>query len=98
MNSSKSVFFENLPGDLALSGSEVESILLREYGSIFATAATPPDRVIFADEDDVERFQAALDVGTAEIGGFAMRLQKVAMDALLEAVVEANRSGFSLTP
>jgi hypothetical protein len=91
-------FYQTLPKKLHLSGSDVESILLREYGGIFATSATPPDRVIFADEDDVRRFQASLDVTDAEIGGYAMTLQETAISKLLAAIAEANADDLSITP
>jgi hypothetical protein len=98
MNSSQDVFFRSLPTSLVLSGSDVESILLREYGGIFATAASPPDRVIYQDEDDVSRFQETLQTDMAEIGGHTMILQASAIAALIDSVNEANRAGFSITP
>ena len=91
-------FYQKLPQNLQLSGSDVESILLREYGGIFVTSATPPDRVIFADDEDVKRFQGRLDVSAAEIGGHTMMLQEAAMDNLLAAIQEANTDGISITP
>jgi hypothetical protein len=91
-------FHQNLPKTLRLNGDSVESILLAEYGGIFATHATAPDRVIFADDEDVERFQQRLSVKESNIGGFAMKLQSPAMDALTEAINEAQLAGLTISP
>jgi hypothetical protein len=93
-----STFFNKLPRGLSLTDSRVESILLKEYGGIFATAATPPDRVIFADEKDVTRFQRLLKTRTSDIGEFRMTLQATALEALLAAIRSASEQGIVISP
>jgi hypothetical protein len=93
-----SAFFDYLPRGLSITGSRVESILLKEYGGIFATAATPPDRVIFADEKDVARFQDLVESTTARIGEFTMMLQAAAMEALLDAISCASKQNIIISP
>ena len=93
-------FFDNLPSDLLLDDTIAEQRLLREYGAVFLArgGVIPPDRVVFADETDVARFQASLDRTEFELGGFRFELQRAAAEALLAAVDEAAAVGRTLTP
>jgi len=78
--------------------SPVEARLFNEYGAVFVTRATPPPRIIFEDEAEVERFQATLDTSRVTLGEFEIELQSEAMDALLVAASEVAREGKTLTP
>lgn len=83
-----------------MSDNAAERRLLREYGSVFVArgGVVAPDRVVFEDEETVAEFQSRLDIRSAEIGGFDLELQSVAMDALLHAVRAAEGEGLSITP
>jgi hypothetical protein len=98
-NSSKT-FFANLPGKIVLGDSNAEQLLLREYGSVFVArgGAIPPDRIVFRDSDEVNRFQARLQIVVDAIGEFQIELQKPAMDALRSAMAAAASTGRSISP
>lgn len=70
--------------------SPVERRLFAEYGAIFVTTAVPPPTIIFADEVEVEAFQARLSVSRARLGDYDITLQAEAMDALIRAASEMN--------
>src|SRR4051812_26577296 len=50
--------------------------LLPEYGSVFVAAggATPPDKLVYADEADVERIQRLVEIGSVEFGDIVIEL------------------------
>src|SRR5689334_16390522 len=85
-------FLENLPPTMTVGNSYPEQLLLREYGAVFVArgGVVPPDRIVFADSDEVERFQRQVEVSGESIGGFYLELQTAAMDALREAIAEAG--------
>ena len=58
----------------------------------------PPDRVIFADEDDVGRFQSKLTTAKRTIGNIEIELQEPAMHWLDAAVESATEAGLTITP
>ena len=93
-----SIYFSHLPGSIVDPSDPVEQRLLLEYGAIYVTHLVPPDRIIFDDEADVTRFQDAVDIKHAEIGGLRMELQTEAMNALLEAAADAAAAGFAISP
>lgn len=77
--------------------SPVESRLLREYGAIFLTKATPPPTLIFADSEQVESFQSSLSVAGGSFGEHLIELQSTAMKALTAAQEEIKRRGGTLS-
>lgn len=93
-------FRENIPESFRFRGDAVEDRLLGEYGAVLVArgGAAPPEVLVFADGSEVERFQAGLSSRRAVIGGLKLELQRTAMDALLEAVAAAAKSGLSITP
>ncbi|HKP68344.1 MAG TPA: hypothetical protein VJV05_03605 [Pyrinomonadaceae bacterium] len=93
-------FFDNLPPDLVVGDNAAEQRLLREYGAVFIArgGVVPPNKVVFRDDDEVAEFQSRIGIAGAEIGGFNVELQSVAMADLLRAVDEAASSGLSVTP
>ena len=93
------LFLSNLPPDLTVE-TDVERLLLREYGSVFVagTSVTPPPKIVFADQADVIAFQESVERPPAEIGGFEMELQAAAMEGLLSAISEAKAESLSITP
>lgn len=95
-----SVFFRRLPEDFALGDDAAQKRLLLEYGAVFVATGgvTPPDKVVFRDEDDVAEFQSRLDIDERDIGGYPMQLQSSAMTALINAISDANASGLSISP
>ena len=96
----KQDFYRNLPRGFALPNNDAESLLLREYGSVYVArgGATPPNRIVFRDEADVAAFQNGLQRSSENIGGANVELQAAAMNALLEASAEAQKNRLSLSP
>ena len=94
------IFYQNLPKGFALPTNDAESLLLREYGSVYVArgGATPPNRIVFRDEADVTAFQAGLKRSSENIGGTTVELQAAAMKALLEARAEAQKNRSSISP
>ena len=88
----------NLFDAFSIATTAIERLLFTEYGAIFATQATPPPVILFADEDQVRQFQFRLDTSKFRLGDLILELQSVAVDSLLEAVDDASRQGFSITP
>jgi len=76
----------------------VEKRVLSEYGAVFLTTASPPSKVLFPSEQDVEAFQSKAGSETAVIGGARVELQRDALSALKEAIAEASSKGLSITP
>ncbi len=95
---SRSVYISHLPEEIANSDDPVERRLVDEYGAIYVTRLVPPDRIIFADETDVTRFQDSVEIKSAEIGGLMMELQTEAMNALIGAATDASNAGLSISP
>ena len=91
-------FYDNLPKTLSRPTDDVSKLLLREYGSVFVTKATPPAKIVFEDEADVSAFQKSLTRDSSSIGGYTVTLQKPAMHALKDAIAEAQKSGLSIGP
>jgi hypothetical protein len=83
---------------IALASSKTGRRLLAEYGAVLVTTATPPPKIVFADEDEVERFQSSVEIARQKIGEFEIELQPAAMAALVDAVNEAAMTGLSITP
>ena len=65
------LFLSNLPPHLTVE-TDVERLLLREYGSVFVagTSVTPPPKIVFADQADVIAFQEIVERMPTEIGGW----------------------------
>lgn len=94
----KGTFFDHLPSSLSHPTDDVSRLLLREYGSVFVTKATPPTKIVFEDENDVAAFQKSVERESASIGGSTVTLQKPAMEAFKAAVAEAQKNGISIGP
>jgi hypothetical protein len=77
--------------------SPVEKRLFTEYGAIFATTATPPPAIIFADAAQVEAFQSTLSVSRAAFGEHEIELQTDALERLTAAACEMGGSGGRIT-
>lgn len=71
-----------------------------EYGAVFVVKepAKFPDRCIFNDTADVDRFQHSLKTKSALIGGVAIELQEAAMDSLIEVQKDAEALDLRITP
>lgn len=77
--------------------SAIEKRLFAEYGAVFATTATPPPAIIFAEASQVEAFQSSLVLGTGCFGEHEIVLQAEALDALSAAASEAAARGGRIT-
>jgi len=75
-------------------------MILFQYGAAFTASdrIRVPDRCVFLDEGDVQRFQAAAKIKSAMIGDTPIDLQEAAMDALESARSEAQSQGLDITP
>jgi len=103
-------FYEELRKALKKRKTRIESIcppsdvvarrVLEEYGAIFLAnkKVTTPPVCIFTSEEQVAKFQDALDYVTENVAGADIELQTAAMDALLEARKEAHKEGLDITP
>lgn len=93
-------FGQNLPAGFQIPSDAIAKKLLREYGSVFVSrgGTIPPNTVVFHDQKEVAAFQRTVKKQTEMIGGMQMKLQLPAMQALLEAIAEANNRGLSITP
>jgi len=76
--------------------SAVEVRIFVEYGAIFATTATPPPTIIFANAAEVETFQSSLRVDRAFVGEHEITLQIDALRALSLAVSRVVQRGGTL--
>lgn len=99
---SNNPFFANLPPGMAVPDptDEVSMRLLADYGAMFVArgGAVPPPAIIFADEAEVNNWQAKVKTTRAELGGITVELQAPAMAALLEARSEAQKAKLEITP
>jgi hypothetical protein len=89
-------FQGNLPDGFQMPEDAVGKKILREYGALFVAkgGATPPKTVIFKSETEVSAFQTSVERSSETVG----ELQTAAMDALLNAMDEARKSGVNITP
>lgn len=103
-------FYEELRKALKKRKTRIENIcppsdfvarrVLEEYGAIFLAnkKVTTPPVCVFTSEEQVMKFQDALDYVTENVAGADIELQTAAMDALLEARKDAQEEGFDITP
>jgi hypothetical protein len=77
-----------------------EAHLLALYGAVFVASdeVRVPPACVFADASAVGAFQAEVPSSTERIGGFEVRLQTPALDALLAARDELREQGRDLAP
>lgn len=76
----------------------VEKRVFQEYGAVFLTKATPPNKMMFTSETEVSAFQSKAGSGSANIGGTTVELQAAAARALESAANEAKQQGLKITP
>jgi hypothetical protein len=99
-NYKMNTFLRSVQPGLLDGADDIERTIIREYGAVFVAAggSVPPDRIIFADEPDVHRFQSNLATQAADVGGVRLELQKPAMLALLTACEQAAAEGLRISP
>lgn len=99
-SSPKGGYMSNLPADFEKPTDSSGELILREYGAYFLArgGATPPKKVVFKDEADVQAFQSSVNITRETVGRASIQLQSAAMDALLRAVADARAAGVSITP
>lgn len=92
-------FLRCLPANIDLH-DPIQKRLVEEYGSVFVArgGATPPNKVVYESERDVDKFQASVESATQTLGNVRITLQKAAMEALSKAVAFARNVGLSITP
>jgi hypothetical protein len=79
-------------------GNGVADRVLREYGAMFLTVATPPANCVYKTEAEVSAFQSKFEFATVNLSGTSITLQKKAMDAMLVAIADAAEKGLKITP
>jgi len=99
MTNSSDLFYSNLPAGIQ-GETDVEKLLLREYGSVFLArgGAVPPSKIVFADQFDVLGFQEGVEIDKVELGGLEMELQAAAAEALDMSAKDAASAGVSISP
>lgn len=93
-------FEKNLPSDFEKPSAEIGKRILKDYGAVFVAqgGVNAPKTVLFKDEAAVSAFQSSLKTSSEKIGGFSIELQSPAMNALKEAIAEAEKSNLKITP
>lgn len=93
-------YLNNLPKGFLIPTDDVGKLILHEYGSLFVArdGAVPPKTVIFHDEQQVQAFQASVEIGAETFGGTRIELQQAAVLALRDAIAEARGAGLSISP
>ncbi|MGI8669260.1 MAG: hypothetical protein ACR2J3_05335 [Aridibacter sp.] len=97
-------FYENLEQIIKrekivkIKRNPLEKRILDEYGAVFLTKATPPTKVMFTSDDEVNAFQAKAGNTSANVGGTTIELQPDAMKALQDAIAEVKQQGLNITP
>lgn len=83
-----------------VDSNAVAARVFQEYGSMFAADGSVelPRVCMFASDAEVTKFQRSLDTKKSRIGAFEIELQEAAMEALLDAVAEAESRGLKITP
>jgi hypothetical protein len=94
----KSGFMNNLPAGFVQPTDDVGRRMLKEYGAVFVSRATPPKTVVFKDEVEVRQFQSSVESTKGVVSGMVIELQAAAMKALKDAAAEAEQSNLSITP
>jgi hypothetical protein len=84
----------------AISSDPMARRVFQEYGAVFAVRETAviPDKCVFNDSADVERFQHSVKTKSAVIGGAVIELQQAAMESLIEVAKDAEALDLTLTP
>jgi hypothetical protein len=86
--------------DICPANDLVARRVLADYGSMFVSSeeVIPPPFCVFADEDEVARFQEQAGHTSATIGDAQIELQPAAMRALLSARERARMEALEITP
>lgn len=92
-------FFENLPEGFSVPKDSFGMKILKEYGAMFVGKGerVVPKDVIFKDEAEVTDFQNRLTISREKIGRFEIELQTAAMNALKNAIAEADAKNLKIT-
>jgi hypothetical protein len=93
-------FITRFSSEFKIPTDAVSQRLLKEYGAVFVAknGAVPPVTVVFKDEAAVSAWQSKVDISREIIGGIAIELQTPAMNALKEAIREAEENDLKITP
>ena len=83
-----------------VSTNEMAKRVFNEYGAVFVVKEPSkfPDRCVFVDTADVDRFQRSVKTKSALIGGVSIELQEAAMDSLIEIAKDAEALDLKITP
>jgi hypothetical protein len=86
--------------DICPHGNQVAQRVLHDYGAMFVGSENilPPPLCVFANEDQVSRFQKAAGRAATTIGDAVIELQPAAMTALLKARAAARAEGLNISP
>ncbi|HEY6804050.1 MAG TPA: hypothetical protein VI306_10760 [Pyrinomonadaceae bacterium] len=86
--------------DICPPGDPVASRILEEYGAVFVASkkVLPPPVCVFANEDQVTKFQENAGYDQERIGFDEIELQPEAVKALRKAREEAQKEGLDITP
>ncbi len=93
-------FSDKLSANFKQPADAIGNRLLCEYGAVFVArgGAIPPDKIIFKNEKEVADWQKSVEISKETIAGFEIELQTAAMEALKNAVKEAEKNDLTITP
>ncbi|MFN0139204.1 MAG: hypothetical protein ACKVQW_03825 [Pyrinomonadaceae bacterium] len=94
----KNGFMNNLPAGFAQPTDDVGRRMLKEYGAMFVSNATPPKTVVFRNDAEAAQFQTSVQSARETIGDADIELQSAAMKALKEATAAAAAADLTITP
>ncbi len=83
-----------------MTEEEYQARLRETYGAVLHAGGgvVPPPRIIFADEEEVMKWQAGVATGRATFGKFTVELQAPAMQALLDARDDMRKLNLDISP
>jgi len=90
-------FLENLPQGFVQPTDDVGRRMMKEYGAMFVSRATPPKTVVFKDDGEVAAFQSSVQSSRETFGNVSIELQSAAMKALKDAATEAAQNNLTIT-
>ncbi len=83
-----------------VDNDKVSARVFREYGAMFiaGNGVRFPVKCVFANDSEAQMYQNSANPKTQNIGGTTITLQEPAMNALLEAIAEAQKRNLRITP
>jgi hypothetical protein len=83
-----------------VDNDKVAGRVFREYGAMFVAGngVRFPVKCVFANDSEAQNYQSSANPKSQNVGGTTIVLQESAMNALLEAISEAQKKNLRITP